>query len=463
MMVGTDCSNTTALRHPGVGRDPWSVTIASLSALRTAWIPTYAGMTTAVLAAFMALAAPAQADTTQLLNGLENVRQNHDLTGLVGVRFSGAKTEAVAVGCAAYAADGRTCQRQLTTDHRMRVASISKLVTNLAVMTLVERGKLDLDRDVSDYVGFRFRNPAFPDAKITLRMLLSHTSSLRDGEVYWVDFPGELQSLMGNADRWDKAKAPGQYFTYCNLAYGVMGQIVERASGERFDLYVNRVILKPLGISGGFNWSNSANVPGDKVAVLYRVREGKWTAQVDDFGGAAPSIRVRGVTGDAGPAVDRDYRIGSNGTLFGPQGSLRISANELTKIARLFAGGGQTGGLRIIKPATMRAMLTPQWRLNQAGDNGASEGGFFTGYGLGVHLSDAFGPPRLAGHYAEAFGLRGGLLVDPKRNRGWIYLLTGSAKDQSADLDPALPGHGKAEADAWRVIMQKPLTVAAGK
>ena len=79
--------------------------------------------------------------------------------------------------------------RSVTADARTlyRIASISKLVTTLGVMRLREAGRLDLDRDVGDYLGWRLRNPHFPDTPITLRMLLSHTSSLRDDTGYYWD------------------------------------------------------------------------------------------------------------------------------------------------------------------------------------------------------------------------------------------------------------------------------------
>jgi CubicO group peptidase (beta-lactamase class C family) len=65
-----------------------------------------------------------------------------------------------------------------------RVASITKLVTALGVMRLVEEGRLDLDEDISTYLGASIRNPHFPLVAITLRMLLAHTSSLRDDAGY---------------------------------------------------------------------------------------------------------------------------------------------------------------------------------------------------------------------------------------------------------------------------------------
>jgi CubicO group peptidase (beta-lactamase class C family) len=80
----------------------------------------------------------------------------------------------------------RATKRRVTADDPVRVASITKLVVALGVMRMVEAGALDLDRDASDYLGWRLRNPGFPDAKVTLRMLLSHTAGVRDANDYRV-------------------------------------------------------------------------------------------------------------------------------------------------------------------------------------------------------------------------------------------------------------------------------------
>jgi CubicO group peptidase (beta-lactamase class C family) len=85
------------------------------------------------------------------------------------------------------------------------MASCSKPVTSLGIMKLYDQGKLDLDDDINDYLPFRISHPNFPDEKITFRMLLAHTSSLRDNwEVYdslytlpeGGDSPLELQSFV---------------------------------------------------------------------------------------------------------------------------------------------------------------------------------------------------------------------------------------------------------------------------
>src|SRR5207248_8324268 len=70
--------------------------------------------------------------------------------------------------------------RRVTADDPVRVASVSKMVVAIGVMKLVEAGKLDLTSDVSRWLGWSLRNPSFPGRPITLRMLLSHTGSVRE-------------------------------------------------------------------------------------------------------------------------------------------------------------------------------------------------------------------------------------------------------------------------------------------
>ena len=113
--------------------------------------------------------------------------------------------------------DAGVAGRPVTIDDPARVASISKLVVAIAVMRLVEQGKLDLDRDISDYLGWKVRNPAFPDAPITLRALLSHQSGLRDAVDYIVPLDGSLEAVLVDPKAWDAGHAPGTYFSYANI------------------------------------------------------------------------------------------------------------------------------------------------------------------------------------------------------------------------------------------------------
>ena len=135
--------------------------------------------------------------------------------------------------------------RAVTPDDPVRVASVSKLVVAVGVMKLVEAGKLDLDSDVSRWLGWSLRNPAFPDRPVTLRQLLSHTSSVRDhDDQYAIALGGSVQAEMANPKSWDLEHGPGDtYFTYSNMNFPIVGSIVEKVTGERFDIWMRRNVL----------------------------------------------------------------------------------------------------------------------------------------------------------------------------------------------------------------------------
>ena len=108
--------------------------------------------------------------------------------------------------------------RPLTVDTPVRVASISKAVVAIGVMRLVEQGRLDLDGDVSRWLGWQLRNPAFPDAKVTLRQLLSHTSGIDDAAGYRLPLGKSLQAEV--PAHW-AAAPPGTRFSYAIVEIGI--------------------------------------------------------------------------------------------------------------------------------------------------------------------------------------------------------------------------------------------------
>ena len=139
----------------------------------------------------------------------------------------------------------------LTDDCIFRIASISKSFSATSIMQLVEAKKLSLEDDASNLIGFPLRNPKFPDKVITLKMLMSHRSSINDSQGYF-----SLDSI-NPATNPDYAKCynnyePGTGYMYCNLNYNMTGAIIEKYSGERFDQYVKHHVLDPLNIYGGY-------------------------------------------------------------------------------------------------------------------------------------------------------------------------------------------------------------------
>lgn len=349
-------------------------------------------------------------------------------------------------------ATGTAPARPMDADTMFRIASISKLVTAIGAMKLVEQGRLALDADVSGYLGYRLRNPHFPDRPITLRMLMTHTSSLRDEGGFKWDPAVDLREVLvpggrryGKGEAWSAKAAPGAFFEYVNFNSGIIATVMERAGGERFDRLMRKLVFDPMGLKAGFYLADFAPAGIDDVATLYRKREkdgeekwdpnGPWIAQSDDFGAAPPA---------APPGLEQ-YVTGTNGTLFGPQGSLRISAGELAAIMLMLMNEGRHGDRQILQPETVATMLSRQWTLGGKGANGSGDSDNFRGlyhaWGLGnQHFLDVStvkegrasgdrlvegGGFKGVGHLGWSWGLNALFVFDPRTKDGMIYVSSG--------------------------------------
>lgn len=405
----------------------------------------------ALLGLTLCIAASAQADE-KLAALLAGTEVTPPLSGLqVSLVEGGAEGEGFSYGFAQLG-DGQALRR----DHKIRVASISKLFVAIGAMRLVERGALDLDGDIGDVLGYALRNPAFADRAITLRQLLSHTSSLRDGSAYFIGAGegGMRDFFVPGAPYWDggrhfaagEGRGPGDFFTYANLNFGVIGALIERAADERFDLYMERHVLGPMGLEARFD---PCAIDEDQRAAAFRKRDangvwrpaGPWVVQVD--GGEVSCFY--GWPGETeGEAFLSAYRPGDNATLFSPQGGLRASADDLVQVLRMLAAGGELDGTRILEPETVAAMLAPEWHYDSARGNGLTAGeaepggptdGLMSSYGLSVHRIDMGawgfdgGPALMVGHLGEAYGVLSHALLDPETGDGIAAIITGTADD----------------------------------
>jgi len=311
--------------------------------------------------------------------------------------------------------DAGVAGRVVTIDDPARVASISKLVVAIGVMRLVEQSKLDLDRDVNDYLGWRVRNPAFPDAPITLRALLSHQSGLRDSVDYIVPLDGSLEAVLADPKAWELGHAPGIYFAYANINSPLIAAVMEGATGERFDRLMARLVLTPLGLDACYNWGAGCSDGRRAEAVTLLRPNGDLALDAPMHG--ADSCAVYPAS-DGSCDVDKLYKFGRNGSAFSPQGGLRISARDLVKIGQLLLGDGAP----LLSPKSFAEMVGPVWTFD--GKNGDDDKGYYTGYGLGVHwLTDKAGN-RWFGHVGEAYSLRAGFWINPAERRGFYRYVT---------------------------------------
>ncbi len=173
------------------------------------------------------------------------------------------------------------------------IGSTSKTFIGIAIMQLVEQGKLDLDADINDILPFKVQNPHHLDKPITIRQLSTHSSSIRDRNLnyalrayisrdsergirkglplmYKVQFKkmlknedlslGDfLEESLSKKGKWYSKKnfykqVPGSDYNYSNIGAGLAGYIIEIISGENYDDYVINHILKPLKMEAS-GWS----------------------------------------------------------------------------------------------------------------------------------------------------------------------------------------------------------------
>jgi CubicO group peptidase (beta-lactamase class C family) len=234
----------------------------------------------------------------------------------------------------------------VTPDSLFELASVSKTVLAVAVLQLVEQGKLALDGDVSAALPFRVRNPNFPDRPITLRMLLAHVSGIMDNwpvikahSVENADAPVSLsdwfRGYLTAGGAWYSREAnfsrnpPGRAFTYSNQAAALSALAVEGTSGERFDRYCQAHIFAPLGMP----------------ETSYRL------AELDPSHIAMPQAWDRGSFVELGHHGFPDY----------PAGTLRTSAPQLAHFLLMVMNGGAYRGVRLLATTTVRQMLMPQY------------------------------------------------------------------------------------------------------
>lgn len=325
--------------------------------------------------------------------------------------------------------------RSVTVDDPARMASVSKLVVALGVMRLVEQGRIDLDADVSRWLGWDLRNPAFPDAPITLRMLLSHMSGLRDaGEAYVIPLGRTLRGAFADPQVFDPDHAPGRHFHYANLNFPVIASVLERATGERFDRLIHGLVLEPLGLDACFNWTMCSDARIARAVTLYRA---DGSVALDDLAGVRPACPVF----RTGEDCDLDsYVLGENGALFSPQGGLRASVLDLAVIGRMLLNRGRHEGQPFLSAASVDAILRPAWTFD--GANGETDDGFYCAYGLAAEQLASGGPGcdddllgrgrRLSGHAGEAYNLRSGLWIDRERGVGVAYFVANNPTPQPA-------------------------------
>ena len=278
-----------------------------------------------------------------------------------------------------------------------RIASISKSFSATAIMQLVEKRLISLDDDMSKLVGFIIRNPKYPETPITLKMVLSHRSSINDSQGYF-----SLDAINpAKNPNWAKCYnnyAPDSGYMYCNLNYNMAGTIIEKISGERFDRYIQNHILQPLQLYGGYCVDS---LDKQKFATIYEYStdSAKFIASPNAYAARSEEIA--------------NYTMGYSTPVFSPTGGMKISASDLAKYMIMHSKMGKFNGKRIIARRSAKQMQTMISEKEQ--------------YGLALSKSNKLiEGVWLTGHTGSAYGLNSAMFFEPNKQYGFVVIINGS-------------------------------------
>ena len=294
-----------------------------------------------------------------------------------------------------------------------RIASISKSFSGISILQLVEAGKMSLEDDVSDILGMKIRNPRYPDIPVTVKMLLSHTSSMTDGggvdmyrDLTYVDeSKTDIKTIREKA--W-LPYPPGKGYKYCNRGLNIIGLIIEKVSGERFDEYVLNHILKPIGVdNAGYNLDA---LDSSTFTTLY-----VYNKKSDSLVPGKGYVRNNEIK-----VANGTYQIGKDGCYWSPTGGMKMSAPNLAKwMMTLRNGGVAPNGNRIISEAGCKKLLAP-----------VIETGEGTQYCLTTRVEPRFiKGKKLKGHTGSAQGLFSCMYFCPDEDWGFVCICSSGKRE----------------------------------
>lgn len=263
-----------------------------------------------------------------------------------------------------------------------RVGSVSKLFTDIAIMQLVEQGKLDLDAPIGRYLpAFKPANPY--DVPITMRQMMSHRSGMvREPPVgnYFDPNNPSLAAMVESLNQTALVYKPESRLKYSNAAIATVGYVLESLQKEPFARYVQRAVLDPLGMKRSA-FEPRADLTKDLAVATM------WTYHGREF--MAPTFELGMI----------------------PAGSMYSTVNDLAKFLCVLHAGGRSAHGPIVQPATLAKMLEPQFA--KLDDKFA--------FGIGFYLTE-FGGRRRIGHGGAVYGFATELAYLPVDKLGVVVV-----------------------------------------
>lgn len=328
-------------------------------------------------------------DHTQILSEIASVGEQYGATGIqVAVINEGQVVGTYAYGWATKDTD------LMTVDHKIRVASISKVIIGITAMLLQEDGIIDLDADIGDYWNVTARNWAYPDTPVTIRSMLTHTSSIISyGDDYSTDYASIRSRLADGYCDTEPGSLDGYY--YNNYAFRVLGSTLELAADQRVDDILQEKLFSALDIDASFASGDITDT--DMLVTLYR-----------ESGEIARSVETQ-------KNIHLSDTPGNNGAYFA--GGFTISASDLAKIVALLAADGVYEGQQLLAESSVTQM--EEYITEPLSDGSYQAQPLFYVPGLygrgGIHF-----------HTGSAYGVLSCISYDSDTGDGVVVLTTGA-------------------------------------
>lgn len=227
---------------------------------------------------------------------------------------------------------------EVSLDTCFHAASVTKMVSAIGLLQLLNKHEIPLDTPVQELIGFPMANPNFPGQPITIRQVLSHTSSF--AEVQYLTPQWEL--IKPGSSYFSASNAPGNAYEYSNMNGGLIGAMIEGLSGQSVNTYMRENVFAPLGINAAYH---AALLP-DQSDISAKLRKNGGI-----FRSAEKEIATfKDYEDTCDPRAHTDIT----------SGSLYISPNGLIRIVMMLANGGELDGVRILPEETVALMMQRQ-------------------------------------------------------------------------------------------------------
>ena len=354
-----------------------------------------------LLLCLLPVAAWAQGDGAWEKDVLRILKKYHALGAVVCLY-----TQEDGLRTVAYGQTRRKGGAAVTEDTAFLTASVTKMVTAIGALRLCEEGLLELDGDIGETLGYPVRNPRHPDTPVTLRQLLTHTAGIKHNADYALKDGKKrktLQQMLSSGENVKKnfaSWAPGTRVEYSNFGAGIVGSLIEKATGESLDAAMRRLVFAPLSIDASY--TAGAMADRSRIAAAYRENGNfGYDPQKDE--------RI------AACAPENDYDLAV--------GSLMIAAPDLIKLLRVIAGDGSVDGVRILQAQTAALMRSVQ--------DGAGSVTAESGRGLSMERRDNLVRGRtICGHQGNVYGMLCEAYFDPEDGTAVVMLTNAIDKER---------------------------------